>query len=110
MGDKVLGRVVRDKQSAADHLEAFTQLVHALDHKPGAVDAHLTIVAELLDPSFIKSGVKAENRNDLKVLGMFLRCYPVQNGVIVDAQIISEPYNNSVLFIRVKTRSFKVLK
>ena len=63
---------MRDEQSAADRLKAFPQLVHALNHKPGAVDAHLTIVAELLDPPFIESMVKAENRYDFQVLCLFL--------------------------------------
>ena len=51
-----------DKQSAADRLQTFSELVNALNHKSGTVYAHLTIVTELLDPSFIESWVKAENR------------------------------------------------
>ena len=68
---------MRDKQSAVDRLQAFAQLVYAFDHKPGTVDAHLTIVAELLDPSFIESRIKAEYWDDFKVLSMFLLSYPV---------------------------------
>ena len=66
-----------NEQSAVNRLQAFSELVHTLNHEPGAVYAHLTIVAKLLDPLFIKSRVEAEYWDDLQILGMFLGCYPV---------------------------------
>ena len=99
-----------NKEITANFNQAFSQVLYCFKHKQCSMYTCLAIYFKLLNAVIVEPWIEAVDRDHFQMNYILLFDNPIEDRIIMNTEVVSEPQDDSVFLRGIKRGLFEILQ